>query len=95
VLEELLARRRGTAPDRQARDADELAILVDRAGDLTREEVEARIAPPGDWRRGDPLASLLASGRLLAAALPQPAAASSASFSWTPTVATRRRSALT
>ena len=72
VLEELLARRRGTAAGRQARDADELAILVDRAGDLSREEIDARIAPPAEWRRGDPLQTLLASGRMIAASLPTP-----------------------
>ncbi|HEX6629576.1 MAG TPA: hypothetical protein VF048_00710, partial [Gemmatimonadaceae bacterium] len=70
VLEELLARRRGTAPGRQARDADELALLVDRAGDVTRTELEARVAPSSEWRRGDPLADLLADGRLVAAMLP-------------------------
>jgi ATP-dependent Lhr-like helicase len=70
VLEELLARRRGTAAGRQARDADELAILVDRAGDVTREELEARIAPATEWRRGDPLPALLSSGRLIAAQVP-------------------------
>jgi len=69
VLDELLARRRGTAPGRQARDADELALLVDRAGDLTRDELAARVAPPAEWRRGDPLKELLASGRLIAADL--------------------------
>ena len=65
VLEELLGRRQGTAVGRQARDADELAVLVDRAGDLTREELEARVAPSSEWRRGDPLATLLRSGRLV------------------------------
>ena len=70
VLDEVLARRRGTAPGRQARDADELALLVDRAGDVTREELEARVAPPAEWRRGDPFETLLASGRLVAAMLP-------------------------
>ena len=70
MLDELLARRRGTAPGRQARDADELAILVDRAGDLTRDELEARIAPPVEWRRADPLVALLASGRLLGVMVP-------------------------
>jgi ATP-dependent Lhr-like helicase len=64
VLEELLARRRGTATGRQARDADELAVLVDRAGDVTREALDARVAPPAE-RRGDPLEALLASGRLI------------------------------
>jgi ATP-dependent Lhr-like helicase len=70
VLDELLARRRGTAPGRQARDADELALLVDRAGDLTHTELEARVAPSTEWRRGDPLASLLQGGRLVGAPLP-------------------------
>ena len=69
VLGELLARRRGTAPGRQARDADELAVLVDRAGDVTWAELRARAAPSAEWRRGDPVSDLLASGRLLAAPL--------------------------
>jgi ATP-dependent Lhr-like helicase len=73
VLEELLARRRGTAPGRQARDADELALLVDRAGDVTRAELEARVTPAAEWRRGDPVSSLLASGRLLEVRLPSAA----------------------
>ncbi len=70
VLNELLARRRGTAAGRQARDVDELALLVDRAGDVTREELEARVAPPSEWVRGDPLAALLASGRLVEVRVP-------------------------
>ncbi|MFL5618140.1 MAG: helicase-related protein, partial [Gemmatimonadaceae bacterium] len=67
VLHELLARRRGTAPGRQARDAEELAVLLDRAGDLTRAELAARVAPSTEWRRGDPLATLLDGGRIVAA----------------------------
>lgn len=70
VLDELLARRRGTAAGRQARDADELAVLVDRAGDVTGDELAARVAPAAGWRRGDPVESLLASGRLVAVMLP-------------------------
>ena len=70
VLEELLARRRGTTDGRRARDADELAVLVDRAGDLTREELEARIAPSTEWRRGEPLSTLLGSGRLVQVGIP-------------------------
>src|SRR6185503_17588856 len=35
ALAEVLDRRRGVAAGWQARDADELAVLVDRAGDLT------------------------------------------------------------
>lgn len=69
VLDEVLARRRGVADGWQARDADELAVLVDRAGDVTREELLARVAPSAEWRRGDPIQSLLASGRLVAAEL--------------------------
>jgi hypothetical protein len=69
VLAEVLERRRGTASGWQARDADELAVLVDRAGDVTREELIARVAPAAEWRRGDPIQALLASGRLLAADL--------------------------
>jgi ATP-dependent Lhr-like helicase len=70
MLGELLARRRGTAPGRQARDADELAVLVDRAGDLTMDELRARVAPATEHRRGEPLGTLLASGRLVSAPLP-------------------------
>ncbi|MEP6619561.1 MAG: DEAD/DEAH box helicase [bacterium] len=70
VLDDLLARRRGTVQGRQARDVDELAILVDRAGDLTHDELLARVAPQSDWRRGDPLKALLASGRLVGVTIP-------------------------
>ncbi len=65
ILDDVLARRRGTAPGRQARDADELAVLVDRAGDVSIDELNARVAPAGDWLRGDPLAALSESRRLL------------------------------
>ncbi|MDB4886271.1 MAG: associated domain protein, partial [Gemmatimonadetes bacterium] len=70
MLDELLQRRRGTAPGRQARDVDELALLVDRAGDLTMAELEARVAPAAEHTRGDPLATLLASGRLVSTSIP-------------------------
>jgi ATP-dependent helicase Lhr and Lhr-like helicase len=70
MLEELLARRRGTASGRQARDVDELALLVDRAGDLTMAELRERVSPVAEHRRGDPLAALLGSGRLVSAELP-------------------------
>ncbi len=75
VLEALLVRRRGTAEGRQARDADELALLLDRAGDLTYEELAARVAPAIDWRRGDPFRDLLESGRAIALELPTGAGA--------------------
>jgi ATP-dependent Lhr-like helicase len=66
VLSEVLDRRRGTATGWQARDADELAVLVDRAGDVTLEELLARVAPRTEWHRGDPVESLLEAGRLVA-----------------------------
>ena len=70
VLEEVLARRRGTHPRRRARTADELAILLDRAGDLTVAELRERIAPVDDGRRGEPLDELLASGRAIGIDVP-------------------------
>jgi ATP-dependent Lhr-like helicase len=58
VLDDVLARRRGVAHGWQARDADELAVLVDRAGDVTREELGARGAQRGMASRGShPVAS--------------------------------------
>ena len=69
VLEEVLARRRGTAAGWRARTADELAVLVDRVGDVTRGELAARVAPSSEWQRGDPVESLVKSGRLVAAEL--------------------------
>ena len=44
MLESMLARRRGTAPGTRARTADELAALIDRAGDLTLDEARERVA---------------------------------------------------
>ena len=70
AVEEVLAGRRGTAPGRRARSADELAILVDRAGDLTREEVEARVATPEEGVKGEPIAELLLAGRMIAVPIP-------------------------
>jgi ATP-dependent Lhr-like helicase len=65
ALREVLDRRRGTASGWQARTADELAVLVDRAGDLTREELEARVAPASELRQGYPIDELLDAGRLV------------------------------
>lgn len=70
ALEEVLARKRGTAPRTQARDADELAQLVDRAGDVTRAELQSRVAPAAEWALGDPVEKLLASGRLVMVSIP-------------------------
>jgi ATP-dependent Lhr-like helicase len=70
VLETLLARRRGTALTRRARDADELAVLIDRAGDVTPTELIDRVATDEEGRRGDPIAELLASGRAIGIDVP-------------------------
>ncbi len=66
AIVQTLAERRGTTPGRRARTDDELAHLVDRAGDLTGEELRSRIATPDEGVRGDPFAQLLASGRMIA-----------------------------
>src|SRR5215831_7920527 len=70
MLESILARRRGTAPGTRARTADELAALIDRAGDLSVDEVQARIASPDEGLRGDPFAELLERGRAIALDVP-------------------------
>jgi ATP-dependent Lhr-like helicase len=67
ALAESVARRRGTHPDRRARTADELAILLDRAGDLTVEELGERAAEspePGS------VAELLRGGRTAQIGIP-------------------------
>ena len=66
ALAAVVAERRGTAPKRQARDADALAHLLERAGDLTADELRARVAPAEERRSAeDPVATLMASGRVL------------------------------
>jgi len=64
ALSDVVAERRGTAPRRQARDADALAHLLDRAGDLTADELAARVAPV-EVRRTmeDPVVVLMDGGR--------------------------------
>ncbi|MEO6209625.1 MAG: DEAD/DEAH box helicase [Gemmatimonadaceae bacterium] len=67
AIEQLLAERRGMAEGRRARTADELAVLLDRAGDLTVSELRARVADADGWLgANDPLAELLDAGRALA-----------------------------
>jgi ATP-dependent Lhr-like helicase len=64
ALAAVVAERRGTAPRRQARDADTLAHLLERAGDLTMDELRARVVPADERRSADdPVATLIASGR--------------------------------
>jgi ATP-dependent helicase Lhr and Lhr-like helicase len=66
AIEQTLSERRGTVPGRHARTDDELAHLLDRAGDLTDEELRSRIASEDEGVRGDPLAKLLEAGRVIA-----------------------------
>ena len=72
ALEELLGRRRGTTPGSRARTADELSVLVDRAGDLTPNEILQRIASEDEGRKAmaDPLGELLSDGRVIAIEIP-------------------------
>ena len=70
AIDEVLAIRRGTAANRRARNADELAALIDRAGDVTIIEARERVADPTRWTRGDPLVDLLASERLIGIDVP-------------------------
>ncbi len=70
MLDAILARRRGTAPGSRARTADELAALLDRASDLTPEELHERVASIEDGRRGDPMHELLERGRVVGIDIP-------------------------
>jgi ATP-dependent Lhr-like helicase len=70
AIAEVLEARRGTVPNRRARDADELAVLIDRAGDVTMDEARARVADATRWTRGDPLDDLLVRERVVAIDVP-------------------------
>ncbi len=70
MLESILARRRGTATGSRARTADELAALLDRASDLTLDELRERVAPLEEGQRGDPLLELLDRERAIAIDIP-------------------------
>src|SRR5256885_15396037 len=70
MLETMLARRRGTAPGSRARTADELSVLLDRASDLSVEELHERVAAIEEGLRGDPLNELLERGRAIALDVP-------------------------
>ena len=74
AIDKTLAERRGTVPGRRARTDDELAHLLDRAGDLNADEIQARIASVEEGVRGAPLEDLLASGRAVALRLGSEAA---------------------
>jgi len=66
ALDEVVADRRGTSDRRRARSTDELAYLLDRAGDLTIEELRDRtVATDGHHAARDLVDELLASGRVI------------------------------
>ena len=67
ALAESVARRRGTHPDRRARTADELAILLDRAGDLALDELRERAA---DAPEPGPVTELLRAARAVEIEIP-------------------------
>ena len=66
AIRRIIAERAGTAEGRKARSADDLANLLDRAGDLTYDELLVRISVGEDGSRGDPPGELLASRRIIA-----------------------------
>jgi ATP-dependent helicase Lhr and Lhr-like helicase len=67
AVRELAAERRGTAPGFAARDANELLLLVGRAGDLTRDELDARLTP--EARHAGVIDDLITAGHLVSAVI--------------------------
>ena len=65
AIEQTLAERRGTVAGRRARTDDELAHLLDRAGDLNADELRSRIATVEEGVRGEPFRELLESNRVI------------------------------
>ncbi|MGH7693830.1 MAG: Lhr family helicase, partial [Gemmatimonadaceae bacterium] len=68
ALLELVAERRGTASGFQARDANELLLLIGRAGDLTRDEIDERLT--SEARHAGVVDELIAGGHLVAVRIP-------------------------
>src|SRR5678816_1433705 len=63
AIRQIVAERSGYAPGRRARTADELAHLLDRAGDLTEAELGARVATDDEGVRGNPFSDLVSRER--------------------------------
>ena len=63
AIRQIVAERSGYAPGRRARSVDELAHLLDRAGDLSGPELGARIATDEEGVKGDPFNELVSSRR--------------------------------
>ena len=69
AIRQIVAERAGYAPGRRARSADELAHLLDRAGDLSESELASRVATDAEGVRGNPLDELVSSKRAILAAV--------------------------
>jgi ATP-dependent Lhr-like helicase len=69
AIRQIVAERSGYAPGRRARTADELAHLLDRAGDLTEAELGARVATDDEGVRGNPFSDLMSGGRAVTVTL--------------------------
>ena len=65
AIRHIVAERAGYAPRRRARTVDELAHLLDRAGDLTEDELAARMATEEEGVRGNPFRDLVSSSRVV------------------------------
>jgi hypothetical protein len=68
AIRQIVAERNGTAEGRLARSVDDLANLLDRAGDLRYEELAARVARAENGVHGEPLKELLIDRRAIALA---------------------------
>ncbi len=75
AIDAIVAERRGTAPGRRARTPDELAQLLDRAGDLREDELRERVASVDEGVRGDPITELAEHGRMIGIKVPPGATA--------------------
>src|SRR5690348_16386231 len=65
AIRQIVAERGGYAPRRRARSADELAHLLDRAGDLSEAELGVRVATIEEGVKGNPFEQLASSSRTL------------------------------
>lgn len=65
AIRQIVAERGGYAARRRARSADELAHLLDRAGDLTDAELGARVATSEEGAKGNPFEDLVSSARVV------------------------------
>ena len=68
TLLELVGERRGTTPGYQARDSNELLLLLGRAGDLTHEEIDARLTT--EARHAGVLEDVVAAGHVAIVRVP-------------------------